>query len=209
MSDILSILSLSRPVMSVVTVSSVAEAVPLARALVKGGLPAIEVTLRTAAGMDAIRAIAAEVEGAIVGAGTVLTPADMTAAEKAGATFAVSPGSTIRLMAAGKDGAMPYLPAVATASELMVGLELGYEAFKLFPATVVGGVGWLKSIGAPFPKVKFCPTGGIDLASAPDFLALPNVACVGGSWTVPAAAIAAGDWTRIEGLARDAVAALS
>lgn len=208
MSEILSVLSASRPVMSVVTVDTVAEAVPLARALVAGGLPAIEVTLRTAAGMDAIRAIAGEVEGAIVGAGTVLTPADMAAAEKAGASFAVSPGTTAALLAAGRDSAMPYLPAVASASELMTGLDAGYVAFKLFPATIVGGAPWLKGMGAVFPKVKFCPTGGIDLKSAPDFLALANVACVGGSWTAPRALVAAGEFGKIADLAREAVAAL-
>jgi 2-dehydro-3-deoxyphosphogluconate aldolase / (4S)-4-hydroxy-2-oxoglutarate aldolase len=208
MSKILEILAASRPVMSVVTISHVDEAVPLARALVAAGLPAIEVTLRTPAGIEGIRAIAAEVEGAIIGAGTVLTPADMAAAEKAGATFAVSPGATETLLKAGRDSAMPYLPAVATPSELMAGLEYGYEAFKLFPATVVGGLAMLKALGAPFPKVKFCPTGGIDLKSAPDFLALPNVACIGGSWTVPAAAIAAGDWNKIGQIAREAVVVL-
>jgi 2-dehydro-3-deoxyphosphogluconate aldolase/(4S)-4-hydroxy-2-oxoglutarate aldolase len=208
MSDILSILLASRPVMSVVTVDTVAEALPLARALVAGGLPAIEVTLRTPAGIDAIRAIVDEVEGAIVGAGTVLTPADMAAAQKAGAAFAVSPGATVALLAAGRDSAMPYLPAVATASELMTGLDAGYQAFKLFPATIVGGVPWLKGMAAVFPKVRFCPTGGIDLQSAPDFLALSNVACVGGSWTAPRAVIAAGDFARIGELAREAVSAL-
>lgn len=208
MSDTLSILSASRPVMSVVTINNVADAVPLARALVAGGLPAIEVTLRTAAGLDAIRAIAAEVEGAILGAGTVLTPADLAAVEKAGATFAISPGATPALLAAGKDAGIPYLPAVATPSELMAGLEAGYSAFKCFPATVVGGLSWLKAIGGPFASVKFCPTGGVDLKSAPDFLALPNVLCVGGSWTTPASAVAAGDWAAIETLAREARAAL-
>ena len=208
MSEILSLLSASRPVMSVVTVQSAAEAVPLARALVAGGLPAIEVTLRTAAGLEAIRAIVGEVEGAIVGAGTVLTPADMAGAEVAGARFAVSPGATAALLAAGRDSPMAYLPAVATASELMTGLDAGYTAFKLFPATIVGGVPWLKAMAAVFPTVKFCPTGGIDLRSAVDFLAQPNVACVGGSWTAPREAVAAGDFERIRALAREAVAAL-
>ncbi len=208
MSNSLSILRSARPVMSVVTVTNVADAVPLARALVAGGLPAIEVTLRTAAGLEAIRAIAGEVEGAIIGAGTVLTPADLAAVEKAGATFAISPGSTAALLKAGRDSGIPYIPAVATPSELMDGLDAGYEAFKCFPATVVGGLSWLKAIGGPFASVKFCPTGGVDLKTAPDFLAVPNVMCVGGSWTTPAAAVAAGDWARIETLAREAVAAL-
>ena len=208
MSDASSILSASRPVMSVVTITNIADAVPLARALVAGGLPAIEVTLRTAAGLEAIRAIAAEVEGAIIGAGTVVTPADLAAVEKAGATFAISPGSTPALPAAGRDAGIPYIPAVATPSELMAGLDAGYSAFKLFPATVVGGVSWLKAIGGPFANVRFCPTGGIDLKTAPDFLALPNVMCVGGSWTTPAAAVAAGDWAGIESLAREARTAL-
>ena len=208
MSDASSILSASRPVMSVVTITNIADAVPLARALVAGGLPAIEVTLRTAAGLEAIPAIAAEVEGAIIGAGTVVTPADLAAVEKAGATFAISPGSTPALLAAGRDAGIPYIPAVATPSELMAGLDAGYSAFKLFPATVVGGVSWLKAIGGPFANVRFCPTGGIDLKTAPDFLALPNVMCVGGSWTTPAAAVAAGDWAGIESLAREARTAL-
>jgi 2-dehydro-3-deoxyphosphogluconate aldolase/(4S)-4-hydroxy-2-oxoglutarate aldolase len=208
MSGILSILQASRPVMSVVTLDRVCDAVPLARALVAGGLPAIEITLRTAAGLDGIRAIVAEVEGAIVGAGTVLTSADMAAAEKAGAAFAVSPGATAALLAAGRDSAMAYLPAVSTPSELMAGLDAGYGAFKLFPATVVGGTAWLKAVGAAFPKVMFCPTGGIDQALAADFLALPNVACVGGSWTAPRTTVATGDFARITALAQAAVAAL-
>ena len=208
MSDASSILSASRPVMSVVTIHNIADAVPLARALAAGGLPAIEVTLRTSAGLEAIRAIAAEVEGAIIGAGTVVTPADLAAVEKAGATFAISPGSTPALLAAGRDAGIPYIPAVATPSELMAGLDAGYSAFKLFPATVVGGVSWLKAIGGPFANVRFCPTGGIDLKTAPDFLALPNVMCVGGSWTTPAAAVSAGDWAGIESLAREARTAL-
>lgn len=208
MSAILSILARSRPVMTVLTVNNVTEAVSTARALVAGGLPSIEITLRTSAGLEAIRAIATEVEGALVGAGTVLTPAEMRGAEKAGAVFAVSPGSTATLLAAGKDSAMAYLPAIATASELMAGLEAGYEAFKLFPATAVGGVGLLKSLGGPFPKVRFCPTGGIDLSTASAFLALPNVACIGGSWLTPAQAIASGDWQGIESAARATLAAL-
>jgi len=208
MSSILSLLSASRPVMSVVTVTAAHQAVPLARALVAGGLPAIEVTLRTEAGLDAIRAIAGEVEGAIVGAGTILTPAHMAAAQKAGARFTVSPGATAALLAAGRDSGAAYLPGVATASELMTGLAAGYDAFKLFPASIVGGVPWLKAMTAVFPKVRFCPTGGIDLTSAPAFLALPNVACIGGSWTAPAALIEAGDFDRIRDLARAAVAAL-
>lgn len=208
MSAILSILARSRPVMSVVTVNNLTEAILTARALVAGGLPAIEVTLRTPAGLEAIRAIAGEVEGALIGAGTVLTPADMAAAEKAGATFAVSPGATPVLLAAGRDAGIAYLPAISTASELMAGMEAGYDAFKLFPAAVVGGAALLKALGAPFPKIKFCPTGGIDIEGAAELLALPNVACVGGSWTVPAKVIAAADWAAIEKGARETLARL-
>lgn len=196
------------PVIAVVTIDDAAAAVPLARALVAGGVPAVEITLRTPAALEAVRRVAGEVEGAITGAGTVLCAADAEAAQKAGAQFLVSPGLTETLAKAARDSAAPLLPGVATASELMRGLELGFTAFKLFPAEAAGGVALLKSLGGPLPQARFCPTGGITFETAPAYLALPNVACVGGSWLAPKAAVAAADWAAIERLAR-AAASLS
>jgi 2-dehydro-3-deoxyphosphogluconate aldolase/(4S)-4-hydroxy-2-oxoglutarate aldolase len=194
----------SAPVMPVVTIDDPAKAVPLARALVAGGIRAIEVTFRTAAALEALTRIAAEVPEAIPGAGTVLDAAQFQAAAKAGAKFAVSPGATPALLGIVRPGPIPFLPGVATASELMACLEAGITICKFFPAADAGGVSALKSLGAPFPQARFCPTGGIDAASAAAYLALPNVICVGGSWIVPRDAIAAGDFGRIEQLARDA-----
>lgn len=203
--DILS----ASPVMAVATISRAEDAAPFAAALARGGVRSIEVTLRTPAAMEAIRRIAGEVEGALVGAGTVLTPDQMKAALAAGARFTVSPGATPALLQAGREGSAPYLPAVATASELMAGLEAGYGTFKAFPATVLGGEAWLKAMHGPFAEARFCPTGGVTLESAPRFLALPNVACVGGSWLAPPDRIAAHDWAGIEALARRTVEALT
>lgn len=200
------VLSLS-PVIAVVTIADAAHAAPLARALVAGGVPAIEITLRTPAAMAAIEA-AAQVQGAVVGAGTVLSAQDLRAAGESGAVFAVSPGGTPSLLEAGLKGAMPLLPGVATASELMVGLELGYARFKFFPAEPAGGPAMLKALAGPFPRATFCPTGGVTLDNAPSYLSLPNVVCVGGSWLAPEALMAAGDWDAIEALARTAVARL-
>jgi 2-dehydro-3-deoxyphosphogluconate aldolase/(4S)-4-hydroxy-2-oxoglutarate aldolase len=197
---------MSGPVMPVVTLDDAAKAVPLARALVAGGVRAIEITLRTAAALEAVRAIAAEVPEAIPGVGTVLTAAHYAAAAKAGARFAISPGATPALLAAVRPGPIPFLPGIATASELMACLEAGVSVCKFFPAAEAGGVAALKALAGPFPVARFCPTGGIDLASAPAYLALPNVMCVGGSWLVPRDAIAAGDFGRIEALAREAAA---
>lgn len=197
------ILALS-PVMPVVTIADAAQAVPMARALVAGGLRTVEITLRTPAALDAVAAIAAEVPEAVIGVGTVLSAKDLKDAADAGATFAISPGSTPALLDAGRHGPIPYLPAIATAGELMAGLERGYTAFKFFPAASAGGLGALKAFAGPFPGVRFCPTGGISLATAPEYLALPNVLCVGGSWIAPEAAIAAGDAATIERLAREA-----
>lgn len=194
------------PVVAVVVVERLADAVPMARALVAGGVRAIEVTLRTPVALDAMRAIAAEVPGAHVGAGTVVTPADLAAAERAGARFAVSPGATATLVAAAADSALPWLPGVATASEAMAALERGHRYLKLFPAEAAGGVALLRGLHGPLPGLRFCPTGGITPASAGNYLALPNVACVGGSWLTPADRMAAGDWPRIEALAREASA---
>ncbi len=194
------------PVMPVLVIERVEDAVPLAKALVAGGLKVLEVTLRTDAALDAIRAIAAEVEGAIVGAGTVTTPAHLQAVKEAGGVFAISPGATPALLEAGIAIDLPFLPAISTVSELMVAMSYGYRAFKFFPAESNGGVPALKSIAGPFPEVKFCPTGGIGPGNFLKYLALPNVACVGGSWVVPAELIQKQDWDGIEALAAEAVA---
>ena len=196
------------PLIAVVTVSEAARAAPLAQALVKGGVRAIEITLRKPAALAAIEA-AAQVEGAVVGAGTVLSIQDLRAATEAGAKFAVSPGSTPSLLEAARAAPIPLLPGVATASELMQGLELGYSNFKFFPAEAAGGAAVLKGLAGPFPQAKFCPTGGVTLDNAGDYLSLPNVVCVGGSWLAPDKLTAAGDWDAIEALARSAVERLA
>ena len=203
--DIPTLLATS-PVMPVIVLDRVADAVPLARALVAGGIRVLEVTLRTAAGLDSIRAIRAEVPDAIVGAGTVVTPADMAASVAAGASFTVSPGASAELLRAGRDAEVPLLPGVMTPSDVIDALAAGYTEMKLFPAAQAGGIGMLKALSGPFPQVRFCPTGGIDAASAPAFLALRNVACVGGSWLTPADRVRAGDWAAITELARTAAA---
>jgi 2-dehydro-3-deoxyphosphogluconate aldolase/(4S)-4-hydroxy-2-oxoglutarate aldolase len=192
------------PVVPVVVLDDAADAIPLARALVAGGLPAIEVTLRTPAALDAVRAIAGGVPGAVVGAGTVLTPAQVTESVAAGARFLVSPGWTDVLLAAMRASGVPFLPGVSTTSEVVALLERGVREMKFFPAQAAGGTAYLKSLAGPLPQARFCPTGGIGIESAPEYLALPNVGCVGGSWMVPADAVAAGDWARIEALARQA-----
>ncbi|MDT0402715.1 MULTISPECIES: bifunctional 4-hydroxy-2-oxoglutarate aldolase/2-dehydro-3-deoxy-phosphogluconate aldolase [Streptomyces] len=192
------------PVVPVVVVEDAADAVPLARALVAGGLPAIEVTLRTPAALDAISAIAAEVPDAVVGAGTVITPEQAGEAVAAGARFLVSPGWTDVLLEALRASGVPFLPGVSTTSEVVALLERGVREMKFFPAQAAGGTAYLKSLAGPLPQARFCPTGGIGIDSAPEYLALPNVACVGGSWMLPADALAARDWGRIEGLARTA-----
>lgn len=194
------------PVVPVLTVEDPASAVPLARALVVGGLGVIEVALRTARALEAARAIMAEVEEAVVGIGTVLTPQDMRGAQRAGARFAVSPGWTPDLLAAACAEGLPYLPGAATASEVMALAERGYTTLKFFPAESAGGVAALRAFAEPFKRVRFCPTGGIDAGRAPAYLALANVLCVGGSWVVPADRIAARDWARITALAREAAA---
>ncbi|MFC9846268.1 bifunctional 4-hydroxy-2-oxoglutarate aldolase/2-dehydro-3-deoxy-phosphogluconate aldolase [Streptomyces sp. NPDC060223] len=194
------------PVVPVVVIQDAADAVPLARALVAGGLPVIEVTLRTPAALDAIRAVAAEVPDAVVGAGTVLSPAQVTQSVDAGARFLVSPGWTDVLLAAMEGSGVPFLPGVSTTSEVVALLERGVRDMKFFPAQAAGGTAYLKSLAGPLPQARFCPTGGIGLASAPEYLALPNVGCVGGSWMLPEDAVAARDWGRIESLAREAAA---
>ena len=193
------------PVVPVLVVENVETAAPLAKALVAGGLPALEVTLRTPSALEVIRAMA-EVEGGVVGAGTLLTPEDVKAAKAAGATFGVSPGATDRLLDACEAEGLPLLPGAATASEVMRLYERGYTAMKFFPAAIAGGAPALKAIGAPIPQVRFCPTGGVSLTNARDYLSLPNVMCVGGSWVAPNDKIMAGDWAGIEALAREAAA---
>ncbi|MFE9817326.1 bifunctional 4-hydroxy-2-oxoglutarate aldolase/2-dehydro-3-deoxy-phosphogluconate aldolase [Streptomyces sp. NBC_00236] len=194
------------PVMPVVVLEDAADAVPLARALVAGGLPAIEVTLRTAAALDAIRAIAAEVPDAVVGAGTVISAQNVSDTMAAGARFLVSPGWTDTLLDAMKASGLPFLPGVSTTSEVVALLERGVTDMKFFPAEAAGGTAYLKALSAPLPQARFCPTGGISLTSAPSYLALPNVGCVGGSWMVPGDAVAARDWSRVERLAAEASA---
>ena len=199
------ILALS-PVMPVVTISDASRAVPLARALVAGGLRIIEITLRTREALAAVAAIARDVPQAVLGVGTVLSATDLKDAAAAGAAFAVSPGSTPALLDAARAGALPFLPGVATAGEIMAGLERGFSTFKLFPATQVGGVAALRSFAGPFPGARFCPTGGIDAHNASEFLALPNVVCVGGSWMTPPAALDEENYEFIREAAGDAVA---
>ena len=193
------------PVVPVIVVEVLSHAKPLAQALVAGGLPALEVTLRTPVALDAIRAMA-EVPGGVVGAGTLLTPADVKAAKAAGAMFGVSPGATDRILDACAEWDLPLLPGAATASEIMALLEKGYTVQKFFPAEQAGGAAYLKSIGAPIPQVKFCPTGGISLKNAMDYLSLDNILCVGGSWVAPKEALAKGDWAEVTRRAAEAKA---
>jgi 2-dehydro-3-deoxyphosphogluconate aldolase/(4S)-4-hydroxy-2-oxoglutarate aldolase len=191
------------PIIPVLVVDDVAHAIPLAQALVRGGLPVLEVTLRTPAALDVIAAMAS-VEGGHVGAGTLVTPQDVLDAKAAGATFGVSPGATDTLLDACEAADLPMLPGAATASEAMRLLERGYDMLKFFPAEASGGVPALKGIGAPLPQISFCPTGGINLANAPSYLGLSNVVCAGGSWVAPNDLVKAGKWDEIETLARAA-----
>ncbi|MGK9458921.1 bifunctional 4-hydroxy-2-oxoglutarate aldolase/2-dehydro-3-deoxy-phosphogluconate aldolase [Streptomyces sp. G6] len=192
------------PVVPVVVVDDLADAVPLARALVAGGLPAIEVTLRTPVALDAVRVIAAEVPDAVVGAGTVITARQVEEVVAAGARFLVSPGWTDTLLEAMRASGVPFLPGVSTTSEVVALLERGVREMKFFPAEAAGGTAYLKALAAPLPQARFCPTGGITPALAPEYLALPNVGCVGGSWMLPKDAVAGRDWERVEALAREA-----
>jgi 2-dehydro-3-deoxyphosphogluconate aldolase/(4S)-4-hydroxy-2-oxoglutarate aldolase len=191
------------PVIPVLVLDDAAHAAPLARALVAGGLPALEVTLRTPVALECIREMA-KVPGGIVGAGTLLTPADVKAAKAAGAMFGVSPGATDTLIQACIDEDLPLLPGAATATEAMILLEKGYDMLKFFPAEASGGAPALKGIGAPIPQISFCPTGGVSPQNKASYLSLPNVVCVGGSWVAPKDMMDAGDWDGIEKLARDA-----
>jgi 2-dehydro-3-deoxyphosphogluconate aldolase/(4S)-4-hydroxy-2-oxoglutarate aldolase len=203
--DISAIAALA-PIIPVLTVERVADAVPLARALVKGGLPVLEITFRTEAALEALAAIAREVPEAVVGAGTVLDETQVRQAMAAGARFGVSPGCTLALAKAVKEAGLPFLPGIQTVSEAMVLRELGFGLLKFFPADVAGGTAWLKAAAAPLAGLRFCPTGGIGIGTAPGYLALPNVACVGGSWVAPRDAVAAGDWPQVERLAAAAAA---
>jgi 2-dehydro-3-deoxyphosphogluconate aldolase/(4S)-4-hydroxy-2-oxoglutarate aldolase len=194
------------PVVPVIVINQLAQAVPLAKALVAGGVRVLEVTLRTACALEAIRAIAREVPEAIIGAGTVINLQQLHDVTEAGAQFAISPGLTASLLNAATAGSIPLIPGISTVSELMLGMDHGLREFKFFPAEANGGVKALQAIGGPFPQIRFCPTGGITLSNYRDYLALKSVLCVGGSWLVPADALDRGDYARISQLAREAVA---
>lgn len=194
------------PVVPVIVIKKIEHAVPLAQALLKGGVKVLEITLRSEVAVEAIRRVSREVPGAIVGAGTVASPEDLEAVAEAGAVFAISPGLTPSLLTAANQGPIALIPGISTASELMFGMEMGYTEFKFFPAEAAGGLQMLKSIGGPFPRITFCPTGGISAKNFNDYLALDNVACVGGSWIVPTQSIEIEDWDTITELAEKAVA---
>ena len=196
----------SGPVVPVIVINKLEHAVPLAKALVAGGVRVLEVTLRTACAVEAIKAIAKEVPDAIIGAGTVLNPEQLAEVTAAGAQFAISPGLTEPLLKAANAGPIPLIPGISTVSELMLGLDAGLREFKFFPAEANGGVKALQAIAGPFPQVRFCPTGGITPNNYRDYLALKSVLCIGGSWLVPADALESGDYARITQLAQEAVA---
>ncbi len=193
-----------QPVIPVLKIDDAKSAVPLARALAKGGLKAIEITMRTPAALEAIRQAAGEVPEAVVGAGTILNAAQFEEAAKAGSRFIVSPGASRQVIEAARASPVPLLPGAITPSEMMTALEEGLDFLKFFPAEQAGGAAFLKSLASPFAGLRFCPTGGVSAKNAADYLSLPNVACVGGSWVAPDDAVKAGDWPRIEALARDA-----
>lgn len=193
------------PVIPVLVVEDAGQAVPLAKALVAGGLSVLEITLRSAAALEAIKRIAAEVPEAVVGAGTVLNAAQFAASQLAGAKFVISPGATEALYYTAKDTGLPYLPAVATASEVMRALEQGFTRAKFFPAEAMGGIKALQSLAGPFPQMRFCPTGGITEANLAAYAALPNVSSVGGSWLAPKEMLQKNDWAGITALAKKAV----
>lgn len=193
------------PVVPVMVIQKLEQAVPLAKALMAGGIRVLEITLRTPVAVEAIRAIRRDVPGAMVGAGTVIGPEDLSVVAEAGAVFAISPGLTVELLQAANQGSIPLIPGISTVSELMTGMALGYTHFKFFPAEAAGGVKMLKAIAGPFPHVTFCPTGGITPDNYRDYLALGTVACVGGSWVAPQESVDQGDWVRITALTREAV----
>jgi len=193
-----------QPVVPVLKIDDVASAAPLARALARGGLPAIEITLRTATALEAIRRVIGEVEEAIVGAGTILDPRQFEQAAEAGSKFIVSPGVTRDLLDAASDSPVPLLPGAITPGEMMMARDAGLDFLKFFPAEQAGGAAFLKALASPFAEIRFCPTGGITSANALSYLSLPNVACVGGSWVAPDNLVKSGDWAAIEALAREA-----
>ncbi len=195
----------SGPVVPVMVIENIDHAVPLARALIAGGIKVLEITLRSDVAIAAIRRVAREVPDAIVGAGTIASAHDLAAVTEAGAVFAISPGLTPALLKAANQGPIALIPGISTASELMLGMEQGYTEFKFFPAEAAGGVAMLKSIGGPFPQITFCPTGGVSPKNYNNYLALDNVACVGGSWIVPKNSIEQEDWQNITKLARAAI----
>ena len=203
-SDALLPIMTGQKVIPVIVLDDAKDAVPLAKALVAGGLPAIEITLRTAAALESIRRVAAEVPDALVGAGTILNAAQFDEAVAAGSKFIVSPGLTPELVDAAEGSPVPLLPGAVTSSEIMAALEEGYSLLKFFPAEQAGGAAYLKSLSSPFGGVRFCPTGGVSAKNAPDYLGLPNVLCVGGSWVAPTDAVSSGDWGRITALAKEA-----
>ncbi len=194
------------PVIPVMVIEDADLAVPLARALLAGGVRVLEITLRSDAAVEAIRRISGEVEGALVGAGTVLSEQDLAAVTAAGAVFAISPGLTPTLLEVAAAGPIPLIPGISTVSELMTGMEKGYRHFKFFPAAAAGGTAMLRAIAGPFPDLVFCPTGGVSAANYRDYLALANVACVGGSWLAPKQLVRDRDWPAITRLAAAAVA---
>lgn len=198
-----------QPVIPVLKIDDANDAVPLARALARGGLPVIEITMRTPHALEAIRRAAAEVPEAVVGAGTILTAAQFEQATAAGSRFIVSPGATREVFAAARGSAVPLLPGAITPSEMMAALEEGLDFLKFFPAEQAGGAAFLKSLASPFAGLRFCPTGGVTTRNAGDYLSLPNVICVGGSWVAPDDAVKAGNWAMIEKLARGAAALAS
>ena len=206
-SDIIAKICAAAPVIPVLTIDRIEDAQPLARALVAGGLPALEITLRTDIALEAIAAIA-EVEGAIAGVGTLLTPLQVKTAKESGATFGVSPGATHSLISATNEFDLPLLPGAATATEAMSLLEQGFTFQKFFPAEAAGGASALGALAGPLPQITFCPTGGITPKNAKDYLALPNTICVGGSWIAPKALIVAGAWDEITKIARRAAGLL-
>lgn len=192
-------------VVPVIVIQKLEQAVPLAKALVAGGIRVLEITLRTSVAVDAIREIRRKVPEAMVGAGTVIGAEDLAVIAEAGAVFAISPGLTVELLQAANQGNIPLIPGISTVSELMTGMALGYTHFKFFPAEAAGGIKMLKAIAGPFPQITFCPTGGITPDNYQDYLALGNVACVGGSWLAPQESMDHGDWARITALTREAV----
>ena len=194
------------PVMPVMVIQNIDDAVPMAEALVAGGIKVLEITLRTPVALDAIKLISQNVKNAVVGAGTIANPQQLQAAEEAGAVFAISPGITTNLLTAASKGNIALIPGIATLSELMLGMEYGLDHFKFFPAEATGGIPLLKAISGPFPQITFCPTGGISPGNYNDYLQLPNVACVGGSWLAPQTVVNEKNWIKIKELAQKAVA---